>query len=84
MTTSSGGEDGFHVGGEERPSDVVLRNVASQKGCDVLELAPLQDAVDVKALNQLFESPGVERLEFVYEEFEVTVEPGRVHLRELQ
>jgi hypothetical protein len=44
----------------------------------------LQDAVDVKALNQLFEAPGVERLEFIYEGFGVTVEPGRVHLRELQ
>ncbi|MFC7020556.1 MULTISPECIES: HalOD1 output domain-containing protein [Haloarcula] len=83
MTTSNGGEDGFQVGSEERPGDVVLQGVAAQKGCDVLDLAPLQDAVDVKALNQLFEAPGVERLEFVYEGFEVAVEPGRVLLREL-
>lgn len=84
MTASSGDEEGFHVGGEEAPSDIVLQSVAAQKGCDVVDLTPLQESVDVKALNQLFESPGIERLEFVYEGFDVTVEPERVRLRARQ
>jgi hypothetical protein len=84
MTTSSGGSEGFRVGSGESPGDAVLRCVAAEKGCEVLDLAPLQDTIDVHALDQLFEAPGVEALEFSYEGFDVSVEPDRIYLTEQQ
>lgn len=80
MTTASDGEDGHHVGDQETPSEVVLRAVAEETGSSVLELPPLQNAVDVEALDRLLASDRCERVSFEYQEFNVTATPSRIIL----
>jgi hypothetical protein len=84
MTTASGGEGGHHVGDQEAPSEVVLRAVAEETGRSVLDLPPLQDAVDVDALDRLLASDRCERVSFEYQEFTVTATPSNVTLSGLE
>lgn len=80
MTTASGGEDGYHVGGQEAPSEVILTAVAEETGNSVLELPPLQDAIDVEALDRLLASDRCERVAFEYQGFTVKASPSTVSL----
>lgn len=84
MTTANGGEGGHHIDRQEDPSEAVLKAVADETGETVLDLPPLQDAVDVEAMDRLLRSDKVELLKFEYREFIVTVEPTRVILSALE
>ncbi len=71
------------LGGEEQVSDVVLQAVADISNRSVLGLPPLQESIDVDALEELFDSSGtVQSLRFEYAGCEVTVEPNRVRVSE--
>ena len=67
---------------DEHVSESVIRAVAAVSGRSPLALPPLQDFVDVDALDLLFaSSTGIEELRFTYAGYTVLVEPGRVHVR---
>jgi len=68
---------------DEHVSEAVIRAVAAVSGRSPLALSPLQDFVDVDALDLLFASSTVvEELRFTYAGYNVLVEPARVHVRQ--
>ena len=72
-----------HDGGQI--SDRLLREVASYAEKDLLELPPLQETIDVEALDRVFESAGsgdgMTRLEFEYAECRIRIsQDGSVDL----
>jgi hypothetical protein len=69
-------DDGEHV------SESVIRTAAAVSGRSPLDLPPLQESIDVDALDLLFaSSTAVEELRFTYAGHDVLVEPARVHVR---
>lgn len=63
-------------------SEAVVRAVATVSGHSPLDLPPLQESVDVDALDLLFaSSTDIEALRFTYAGHDVLVEPARVHVR---
>lgn len=83
MTERSSTDHVSTVGPEERVSEVVLRSISAVSNRPLRELPPLQESVEMDALDQLFaSSTSVELLRFEYEEFEVSVEPTRVTVRD--
>lgn len=63
-------------------SETVLRAVDAISDRSLLELPPLQEFVDVDALDLLFApSTASGTLRFRYAEYDVLVEPARVHVR---
>ena len=70
------------VGDDEHVSESVIRTVAAVSGRSPLDLPPLQESIDVDALDLLFaSSTSVEGLRFTYAGHDVLVEPARVHVR---
>lgn len=69
------------LGDEEQVSETVLRAIAAVSNRPLLERSPLQESIDVDSLNQLFDGSATSMsLQFEYEEYNVTVEPGRVRV----
>ncbi|MFB6256651.1 MAG: HalOD1 output domain-containing protein [Haloplanus sp.] len=69
------------IGDDEHVSESVIRAVAAVSGRSPLALPPLQESVDVDALDLLFaSSTAVEGLRFTYAGHDVLVEPTRVHV----
>lgn len=67
----------------EAVHETVLRAVSAATGEPVLELSPLQTAINVDAMDTLIAaSSNFRALEFQYMGFEVTAEPEQVHIRE--
>lgn len=77
---------GGHVrefGEDEQASEAILGAIAAVSNRPLLEFPPLQESIDIDSVNQLFEaSATVRSLQFEYAEYEVTIEPGRVCVRE--
>lgn len=66
----------------EHACEAVLRAVDVVSERSLLDLPPLQEFVDVDALNLLFSSPPTaDALRFRYADYDVLVEPTRVHVR---
>lgn len=79
MTERGSTDNVSTVGPEEPVSEVVLRSISVLSNRPIRELSPLQESVEMDALDQLFaSSSSVELLRFEYEGFEVSVEPDRV------
>lgn len=84
------GEDGWdgeeHVrqlDAPERVGTAVVEGVAAVTNRSPLDLPPLQDVVDLDAVDQLFASaPPDLSLTFEYAGCEVTVEPERIRVRD--
>lgn len=67
---------------DARVSETVVRAVAAVSGRSPLDLPPLQEFVDVDALDRLFASSSdLESLRFTYAGYEMLVDPARVHVR---
>ncbi|MFB6196409.1 MAG: HalOD1 output domain-containing protein [Haloplanus sp.] len=78
-----GDDHARYIGEAECTSEAVLRAVSAVSDRPLLELPPLQEFTDADALNRLFaSSTTVESLRLTYAEYEVTVEPERVRVRE--
>lgn len=72
-------DDGEHV------SEAVLLAIETVSDQSVLDLPPLQEFVDVDALDLLFvSSTAADALRFRYAGYDVLVEPARVHVRRPQ
>lgn len=83
LMTETGESHVTEFGEEERASEAVLRAIAAVSNRPLLELPPLQESIDADSLNQLFDAPAASTsLQFEYDEYEVTVEPGRVRVSE--
>lgn len=73
---------------DERPSEAVVRAVASLTDTRVLDLDPLYDMIDIDHLNGLFGESGESELladssvTFQFNGCEVTVTPDIVYVRE--
>ena len=70
----------------DRISDRLLREVASNADKDMLEMPPLQETIDVEALDRVIESAeaggGKARLEFEYAGYRITItDEGVVDVR---
>jgi predicted dinucleotide-binding enzyme len=69
------------IGDDEHASESIIRAVAAVSGRSPLDLPPLQESVDVDALDLLFaSSTAIEGLRFTYAGHNVLVEPARVHV----
>ena len=82
MTRTERGEKTFEFGADEVPSTAVLEAVAAVSGIDLLDLPPLQHAIDVEALDQLFAASRIEELRFEYQRYEVLIGRGEIRLTE--
>lgn len=77
------GDHTSRIGDEEHASEAVLRTVAAVSDRPLLDLPPLQEVVDMDALDQLFtSSAALDSIQFSYEGYEITVEQDQVHLSE--
>lgn len=83
MTEGSSADHVRRVDADERSSEAVLRAISAATDRPMRELPPLQETLDMDALDQLFDSSAtVELLRFEYAGFEVTVEPDRVSVHD--
>lgn len=82
MTNRRTGERDFQIQRGETASEAVLRAVQTVSEEQIIELPPLQDSVDVEALDQLIDSSNVLSIEFGYHGLNVTVEQDRIALEE--
>ncbi|WP_238593362.1 HalOD1 output domain-containing protein [Natronobacterium lacisalsi] len=69
------------VDGDRRPSMAIVELVARETGTDVVELAPLYDAIDPDVLDSLLRSDGFSSLEFRYEGRTVVLEDASDEVR---
>lgn len=102
MTHHTAGDDGhdadtphrepgivYEFGEDERPSEAVVRTVASFTNTNVLDLDPLHDVVDPESLDSVFEAAdegpvtGESVISFAFAGCEVTVTQATVRVREL-
>lgn len=67
----------------DQVSEAILRTVAAISDRPLLDLPPLQESVDVDALDQLFSSSDTIRsFQLEYAGYEVTVEPNCIRICE--
>lgn len=77
---------GFTSEAFDRPSIAIVRTIASAKGISPFELEPLHGAIDLEAVDRLFDRTTADALtiEFVHEEHEVRISgEGYVDVRPL-
>ncbi len=71
-----------HIEGKESASEAVLRAVTTASNQPILDLPPLANSIDPDSLDQLFaSSPAPDLLQFRYEAYLITVEPGHVRIQ---
>lgn len=59
----------------------ILRSVANREGCEITDLPPLEDTIDVDALKSIVGD--VVRIEFEYLDYRIEVVDTEVTVREL-
>lgn len=75
----------YEIDGDERPSEAVVRAVASITNTPLLDLEPLYDVIDPEHLDGMFDGPGGaaagSSVTFRFNGCRVTVSPETVHVR---